>query len=231
MTSQEITKKPEISVIPASTSGSRLKQVIKLEALDVAAKIAQGQVLRVERAATKSKNEWGAWLEKAHKMHANTALERMRVAALCSTRGVDHEGRNWTELRELAQGIDPMEGVEDIPRPEPPKPKAKAREPLTNEYRESRQAIRIEEQENLDKMAEYDALQGKRADQEAKALERSFENNIHPDTPAGNAARKAEKLLAKAVSTTSEAEASAFTAKAIELVREHGLDIMIVVPS
>jgi hypothetical protein len=45
----------------------------------------------------------------------------------------------------------------------------------------------------------------------------------HPDTPAGNAARKAEGLIAKALSTDSVEESHACIDKACQLISEHDL--------
>ena len=45
----------------------------------------------------------------------------------------------------------------------------------------------------------------------------------HPDTPAGNAARKAERLIAKALSTDSVEESHACIDKACQLIAQHDL--------
>jgi hypothetical protein len=49
------------------------------------------------------------------------------------------------------------------------------------------------------------------------------EQQTHPDTPAGNAARKAEGLIAKALSTDSVEESHACIDKASQLIAQHDL--------
>jgi hypothetical protein len=49
------------------------------------------------------------------------------------------------------------------------------------------------------------------------------EQQTHPDTPAGNAARKAEGLIAKALSTDSVEESHACIDKACQLIAQHDL--------
>lgn len=55
------------------------------------------------------------------------------------------------------------------------------------------------------------------------------EPNPHPDTPAGNAARKAEGLLSKAASVK-PVEAEVFARKALELISAHNLSVKVSVP-
>jgi hypothetical protein len=49
------------------------------------------------------------------------------------------------------------------------------------------------------------------------------EQQTHPDTPAGNAARRAEGLIAKALSTDSVEESHACVDKACQLIAQHDL--------
>jgi hypothetical protein len=53
--------------------------------------------------------------------------------------------------------------------------------------------------------------------------DRTIDEATHPDTAAGKAARKAEGLIAKALSTDSSAERHACIDKAHELIRRYGL--------
>lgn len=99
-----------------------------------------------------------------------------------------------------------------------------------NEHKLAAEARKFMEEERAHRAAEVAARKA-RGEQptgymSAADANRQIDEALHPDTPAGNAARKAEKLLLQAMSENGPA-AVAFFEKARDLFREHDLNLMV----
>lgn len=97
---------------------------------------------------------------------------------------------------------------------------------------EARAAISEAIERNEHRVAELEADEEaqavKAADERNHQIDAEFELMVHPDTAAGNAARKAEKLLTNAVATYGTPESAAFADKALALMRTHALEVLVV---
>jgi len=81
-----------------------------------------------------------------------------------------------------------------------------------------------QQRERAAERAEQAEARRRHAEDEFHArLEREHEKHVHPNTPGGNAARKAQALVLKALSTDSAEESHACLDKARELIAAHGL--------
>lgn len=108
----------------------------------------------------------------------------------------------------------------------------RADERLGETYTAAHTEISAAIERNKKRIAELEANREEHEVKEADArnhqIDAEFELKVHPDTPAGNAARKAEKLLVKAASTYGTPESQAYADKALGLIAEHKLDVMVV---
>jgi hypothetical protein len=171
--------------------------------------------------------EWAKWVLENFDGSQNRAGVYMQIAVAYSANPQSFEAAETIEAallvaRELPKPTDLPPELPGLMMPPRPTPEPSGRPSITDDI--SDEELLREKQERL---AFEERMRNAQAERRNKEMEKEFEDAIHPDTPAGNAARKAEKLIAKAVSTQ-DPESSAFISKALDLIRQHALEVMVV---